>query len=204
MEWQRGRITKDAMKQRTAALQASTFADEVLHHALDAMEARPRSQWLNTGDEPIADATLEDPTDEDGSLFIGGTDQMAEHEPEPEEDLEHTLSTTLAKDVELDEHGAFTLTIDSEIDAEDPRSKKLQDLSYSFLTRSAMQLLLDNVLSKHETWSQRSKTCPICQDDDTVTAEQAVSWNAFAATDYWCTDWCRDTSTDPPTNWTHI
>lgn len=174
-EFQRGVMTHEAMKERKAGLEASKFADEVLQRALDAMQSRPTGQWPSTGDEASTETSLEDPNDEEGMLFIGGADDGAQFE-RAEEDLEKTLSDNLDKDVEFDEDGALTLTIDSEVDGEDPRSKKLQELPYENLARSAMQLLLDNSMSKYENWSQKDKTCPVCKDDDTVSPEQAVCW----------------------------
>ncbi|KAK5138098.1 hypothetical protein LTR08_004792 [Meristemomyces frigidus] len=163
-KWQQGRITTATMQQRIGALEASKFADEVVSHALDSMSSSPNRDWMNVGlDADVAE--LDKADDEDGALFVGDEEDV---NLDPEEALE----ATLGKEIQFDVDGALTLSVDTEIDAEDPRSKRLGEIEYVHLARSAMQLLLDNTMSRHLPWSRQDRRCLVCQDDDTVTDEQ--------------------------------
>ncbi|KAK3116380.1 hypothetical protein LTR53_003299 [Teratosphaeriaceae sp. CCFEE 6253] len=173
-EWQRKNVTRTGLQQRVAALEASQFASEVLSKALDDMHS-DRSMWTNPiGDANSAEEALDDPADEDGSLFVTARRDPVEPELDAEPDLESTLVDRLAKDLEVDESGAITLAVDTEPDTEASKGQALNDIAFVDLARSAMQLWLDNSLSQHMKWSQGDKKCPVCQDDDTVTVKQAM------------------------------
>ncbi|KAK4543512.1 hypothetical protein LTR36_005407 [Oleoguttula mirabilis] len=156
-EWQRKHITKADMQARMASLHASQFADEVLERALTALSAGNTQQ---EEEEPEEDHEEVGEEDEDGSRFV--RDEADEQAAEPD------LEQVLLKGVELDDDGTLTLSIDDEVDAENAGFGKMKELSYHDLAKSAMLLLLDNALSTYATWSQRVKTCYMCQEDGTV------------------------------------
>ncbi|KAK3705352.1 hypothetical protein LTR37_013325 [Vermiconidia calcicola] len=168
-EWQQKRITKSDMDQRRAALNASAFADEVLQRAVAAINATDRSGWTQSSGDPTDPDIIEDSADESGEQFVGGG-ESTEQVPEEEEDLESALQREPAFDAE----GAIELPIGDEGDIEAEGTTGLQDIPYAELARSFMELILDNLLSRHTTWSQQDKTCALCQDDDTVDLSQRV------------------------------
>lgn len=167
-------ISKAEMDQRRAGLKASQFADEVLRRALKATG----TSGIGRSSTGQTDSSLENDQDEDGYLFIRDEDETA-LEPEPERDFEETIAS-FDKELNRDDSGAIIASVDAEdydIDPTDALSTQTQDASYQTLAKTMMELLLDNSLSEHSTWTGKSKeqkVCPVCQDDDTVSKEQQV------------------------------
>ncbi|KAK5116858.1 hypothetical protein LTR85_009118 [Meristemomyces frigidus] len=180
-EKQRTSMSKADMDKRQAGLRASQFADEVLQRALQATEENGIGSSFTGPTHP----SLENAQDEDGRLFIGAEDAEPEDAqvPEREDDFEHTLAQ-FDKELQRDEEGAIVIGVDNddnELDMEDAQRTQVQEASYKLLAKSMMELLMDNTISEHTTWSQMDKTCPLCQDDETVSDQQRTKEHKLKA-----------------------
>jgi len=153
------------MDQRRAAVEASKFANEVLQRALAGMAGADRRDWTYPPGPQVEDDPLDDDADEDGSRFLGA-DKAAEDALALVEDLEATLQTTTN---EID------VPMEQEADVEAEQGGTLHDVDYVDLATSFMALLLDNTMTGYATWSQQTKTCALCHEDETVDDEKKVS-----------------------------
>lgn len=144
-------LTREEFHARKAELNASKFANSVLERALELQASRA---------VPERDAEQED-VEQDDSLFV------AEDSDDGEEDLDRIAETH-------DGEASDESLLDMEIDAELGEEVADQVASYEDQAKVFMEILLDNSLNVDVLWSDKTKTCPECVGDETVSAKQKV------------------------------
>lgn len=148
---QRQAITRSELKDRMDAADISQLMESVQQRARDIMAATPSAAIdtvLPAGDVNggFAEKTVEEEPEEDlDSLFVGSTEPVVRQTDEND---------------------------DGEADDEDAAAD--QEIPYGVAVRAFMEIQLSNTMSKHRDLKNNPETCPLCQEDDTISEEQKV------------------------------
>ncbi|KAK5174470.1 uncharacterized protein LTR77_001550 [Saxophila tyrrhenica] len=148
-------MTTEEFNRRQQSLEASNFADHVLQRALELRDEQSDAVAVasaNDDDDDIEDADQDEDEDEAG-------------QENPEQDLEESG--------ESDDSNVVRVEPEAEMGEEaDNSSTQAQDVSYEYMARAFMEVLLDNSYNQYTMWSERIKTCPECQGDETVSEDK--------------------------------